>query len=247
MLARFIVRHEREIKASRKVYRERFDPLEQLSDSELNERYRIYREGISKLSDLLADYLNSPIHGAHALHPQIQVSLALRFFASGTFLNLAGDDVRVHKSTASRTVHRVARAICHKMGHCIRFPTGENELRKVKRGFHEIGGIPNVIGAVDCTHVRIVAPSVDVPAYINRKGYHSLNVQPIVDHNMQFTNCVARWPGGTHDSRIFQQSTVFRELSCGNISRYLLGDSGYPLRTYLLTPFLPPRSAPERR
>ncbi len=40
-------------------------------------------------------------------------------------------------------------------------------------------GFPNVIGAVDCTHVvlRGVALGAREPQFINRKGQHSLNVQ----------------------------------------------------------------------
>lgn len=43
---------------------------------------------------------------------------------------------------------------------------------------------PDVIGAIDCTHIAIVPPKIDDPihpavAYINRKGYHSLNVQAV--------------------------------------------------------------------
>ncbi|KAG2466220.1 HARB1 nuclease, partial [Polypterus senegalus] len=39
-------------------------------------------------------------------------------------------------------------------------------------------GFPNVIGAIDCTHVRIKAPAGPTePDYINRKSYHSINVQ----------------------------------------------------------------------
>lgn len=42
--------------------------------------------------------------------------------------------------------------------------------------------MPGVIGCIDCTHVAIVAPPVNDEhhperIYINRKNYHSLNVQ----------------------------------------------------------------------
>jgi hypothetical protein len=42
--------------------------------------------------------------------------------------------------------------------------------------------IPGVIGCVDGTHVRITAPNVDEPSFVNRKGFHSLNVQATCDH-----------------------------------------------------------------
>ena len=38
-------------------------------------------------------------------------------------------------------------------------------------------GFPNVVGAVDGTHVKIQAPTKDEDDYVNRKGYHSINVQ----------------------------------------------------------------------
>lgn len=36
---------------------------------------------------------------------------------------------------------------------------------------------PKVIGAVDGTHIKITAPKLHPEAYINRKGYHSIQLQ----------------------------------------------------------------------
>ncbi|XP_059384683.1 putative nuclease HARBI1 [Carassius carassius] len=108
-------------------------------------------------------------------------------------------------------------------------------------------GFPNVIGAIDCTHVAIRAPNVNENAFINRKHFHSINVQIICDADMLLTNVVARWPGSTHDSFILRHSSVGRRLEAGAIrDGWLLGDSGYPLKQWLLTPFLNPHSAEER-
>ncbi|KAK0140608.1 putative nuclease HARBI1 [Merluccius polli] len=74
--------------------------------------------------------------------------------------------------------------------------------------FAEIAGFPNVIGAIDCTHIAIKAPSEGEYAYVNRKHFHSLNVQIICDAQMRLTNIVARWPGSTHDSFVLTNSSV---------------------------------------
>ena len=47
-----------------------------------------------------------------------------------------------------------------------------------------IAGFPNVVGAVDGTHIRIQAPTQNEDDYVNRKGYHSINVQVCVQCNV---------------------------------------------------------------
>ena len=43
-------------------------------------------------------------------------------------------------------------------------------------------GFPNVLGCVDGTFVRIIAPSENEPDFLNRKGFNSLNVQVSVKY-----------------------------------------------------------------
>jgi hypothetical protein len=67
-----------------------------------------------------------------------------------------------------------------------RFPQN-NELETLKVGFYKSCGIPNVIGAIDGTLIPILAPKEDSDVYICRKGYHSLNIQAVVDHKMRYS------------------------------------------------------------
>lgn len=55
-----------------------------------------------------------------------------------------------------------------------------NEANEIKTSFEDDGGFPGVIGLIDGTHIRIRAPEHEPEAYINRKKYHSLNVQVIL-------------------------------------------------------------------
>ena len=105
-----------------------------------------------------------------------------------------------------------------------------------------------MIGCVDGTHVQIPSPGGDDPElFRNRKGVFSINVQAICDHELNFTNVVARWYGSAHDSRIFENSFVRDKLHNHEIPGLLLGDSAYTLTPYLFTPFDRPITPSERR
>lgn len=45
------------------------------------------------------------------------------------------------------------------------------------QGFEAASGFPEVIGAIDSTHIRINALKENPADYINRKGYHSIQLQ----------------------------------------------------------------------
>ncbi|KAF9806442.1 hypothetical protein SFRURICE_001237 [Spodoptera frugiperda] len=77
----------------------------------------------------------------------------------------------------------------------------------------------------------------------NRKGYFSLNVQAVCNANLLFMNVVARWPGSAHDATIFNASELRAQCESGLFGNgWLLGDSAYPLKPYLLPPLLNPQT-----
>lgn len=71
----------------------------------------------------------------------------------------------------------------------------------------------------------------DAELFRNRKSYMSINVQTISTAKLLITDVVARWPGSTHDSTIYQNSRRYQKFETGDYRGcYLLGDSGYPLK-----------------
>ncbi|XP_052788810.1 putative nuclease HARBI1 [Mya arenaria] len=109
---------------------------------------------------------------------------------------------------------------------------------------------PNVIGVIDGTHVQIKAPLQDEPAYVNRMGYHSINTQIVFDGRDNTIDIVARWPGATHDSRMLRESGLHALFLGGHVPgdhSYLLGDSGYPCKNWLLTPYVNPQPGAQTR
>lgn len=114
--------------------------------------------------------------------------------------------------------------------------------------FHTVAGFPSVVGIVDGTHIRIQAPSLQTErAYVNRKNQHSINVQVVVDYRGCFTSVVANWPGSAHDSFIMRNSNVWHAYEAGQLHGIILGDSGYALRPWLMTPIRRPSTNAEQR
>lgn len=72
----------------------------------------------------------------------------------------------------------------------------------------EKAGFPSVIGCIDCTHIAILGPSHEEHNYINRKGYHSKNVQIICSYNLEILNINSRYPGSSNDAFIWRASQV---------------------------------------
>ncbi|XP_028665342.2 putative nuclease HARBI1, partial [Erpetoichthys calabaricus] len=248
--------------------RDRQDPL-LLPEETLYERYRFSRGGILYLKDLLAPYIRSQTRRSRALTTTQTVCIALRFLASGTFLYTVGDAEHLLKSAVCQAIRKVCLALKHFLRVFIVFP-GHLRVQLIKEAFHAIAGFPHVIGALDCTQIRIKAPSgPNEPDYVNRKGFHSINVQMICDASYLISNVEAKWPGSVHDSRIFKESHLYRTFEQGNnviinhgdvcivftIFTYstghhdgiLLGDRGYACRNFLMTPFPLPNPGPQTR
>ena len=57
---------------------------------------------------------------------------------------------------------------------------------------------------------------------------------------------MSKWPGSTHDSLILENSALKNMFKTGGIAEgWLLGDSGYPLRLWFLTPVVNPTTEAE--
>ena len=67
------------------------------------------------------------------------------------------------------------------------------EVTKAK--FYAMAGFPNVIGCIDCTHIRISGPHQNEHEYVNRKGVHSINVQLVGNADLSIINAELNWPG----------------------------------------------------
>lgn len=230
---------------SKRVIRDRLNPLEAYTDDELFERYRFRQVSVVYLLNLIGGTLLESTRN-NALPPMLQLFVCLRFFATGAYHKLIGDSLNVSESTVGRCCRSITEAILHVRKQFIVFPR-DDEARKTKQEFIKIAGFPNTLGCIDGTFIRILAPTENEPDFVNRKGFHSLNVQMVCDAKFKFTSVCASWPGSVHDSRIWREFSLCRQFQRGEHNGILLGDSGYPCKRFLMTPYLNPQTNAQQR
>ncbi|XP_064641948.1 putative nuclease HARBI1 [Lineus longissimus] len=233
-----------------RVFRDRLQPLDVYDDVDLHQRYRMTRPVLLEIIDLLAGEIAPATMRSRAVPATLQVCVALRFFAT-SFQLVNGDMASgLSQPTISRIVTRVSSALEAKVQQFIVFPRTAAEQEREKEGFYyERHRIPNVVGCIDGSLIPIKCPSVNEASYICRKQRHAINVQGVCSHDLKFTNIGARWPGATHDAFIWCNCSLKAKMERGLLDDggYLLGDSAYPLRPYLMTPVSHPEDAADRR
>lgn len=80
-----------------------------------------------------------------------------------------------------------------------------------------------------------------------RKGYFLWNVLVICNYTLKMQDIVVRWPHSSHNQTISNNFCVrmkFESEIFGN--KLLLGEGGYGITKYLITPLTQPNSAVER-
>ena len=110
-----------------------------------------------------------------------------------------------------------------------------------------IGTFPQCCGAIDSTHISIIAPKEHHTDYYNRKCHHFVIIQGVVDYIYRFTNINVGHAGKHHDAHVLRESPLFRKACAGQllprwtetidnteIPLFLIGDPAYPLLLWLM-------------
>ena len=121
----------------------------------------------------------------------------------------------IGQGSVTNFTNRFIIAVLDNLRHVIRWPRDE-EFQEVMEGFAppELRmRIPNVIGAIDGSHIPISQPRLEYhQRYINRKGFYSIVLMAIVDDREKFTYVYSGQPGSMHDARVLKQSAFWREV-----------------------------------
>ncbi|XP_071652224.1 putative nuclease HARBI1 [Temnothorax longispinosus] len=226
----------------------RDDPFE-LPERQFRNIFRLKKETTNRLINIVEDNLIEPSRSS-ALDATVQVLAALRFYASGSYQNCIGKNIHmaISQPSISRCIRNVTNILnlLEIFNNWVRFSNNLQELQQLRNKFWINHRFLGAIGCIDCTHVAIFPPPKEDEnypehIYVNRKGYHSINVQLICDTDLRIMNVNARYPGSTHDSYIWNNSNVLpimQDIYNRGHRFFLLGDSGYALRPWMMTPII---------
>ena len=234
------------------ITRQYVDHLD-LPDYAFKERYRMTKESFKLLVDMIKERYPEPakdVRGRKRIRIEDRVMITLRYFATNSFQLCVADTIGFSQSTVSVIIKEMSFKIASFYKDFITWP----EYKEISKGFicmmsnryYNRLPFPGVIGCIDGTLVKILAKGVhEREGFRDRKGSISLNIQVICDHRLLFTNVVAQWTGNTHDARIWGECSLSKKFENGELKGLLLGDSGYPLKPYLMIPLSSPKGQAE--
>lgn len=203
------------------------------------EKFRLANSTVEEVHRIIGSSIKHSTLRNFALSPMEQILLSLHWMGTGCQYHAVADMHGVYKSTVQRTLSRVVSAVLDKIFPAeVRFPDEPQALESCRQ-FFGLCGFPKIGGCVDGSLFPIDAPSIHEASFVDRKGNHSINAIVVCGPKLEFFYGSARWPGSVHDARVLRNCSLFESWESGwrpFPGAVLLGDSGYPLLEWLLTP-----------
>ncbi|KAJ9516803.1 hypothetical protein QJQ45_027221 [Haematococcus lacustris] len=184
-----------------------------------------------------------------------QLAIALSYLAKGSNLSHVGSTWGCSKTMVSRCIANVTMAMWDRLSHHISLPRTEADWQATVLEFEHISGLPQIVGALDGSHIRIDQPDNVGHAYYNHKGFQSFVAQGLVNARGKFMDVYAGHPGRTHDALVFPHSPLARQLSDDGshlaqslargvhviggveVPRVIVADSAYATRQFVVSSF----------
>lgn len=213
------------------------NPMEKYSDAIFFQHFRFTKDAFKNIINDVVPYFPLRSSDSRSAPNFMKLLYALQYLGTGNFFWNITQESNMSKATTWRYVQDGLEAMCcaQIVEKWIPWFTIDN-ARSMSSKFNAKYKLPRVIAAVDGTHCPILHPTQHEGAYINRKGWPSINVMLICDIDFVIRYVDASWPGSTHDARIMTESHVPNLMN--NLSGFiLLADSAYSCKVWCLTPY----------
>ncbi|XP_036317676.1 protein ALP1-like [Rhagoletis pomonella] len=175
---------------------------------------------------------------------QLPIGLQLKIvlYRLGSF----GDGVSIRKAatlfsvgdggTIQKVTKRVFKAILNIKKRFLFWPNARERWGIVSETREEI---PGCVGYIDGSEIKLSeAPVTNHELFFSRKRQYALKVQAVCDYKLRIRQITIGYPGSVHDANIFHSSPLAKHPERFlSPPQWLAGDSAYPVKPFLLTPF----------
>ena len=151
-----------------------------------------------------------------AVEVEKKVSLFLYFIASTASYRTLSNLFGLSRDLVCICTRKVATAVLRKLEPKYLSIAKGDELARGIANYKEKWVFPVCAGAIDDTHIPISTPQQNHASYVNRKLYHSIVMQALVDSNYLFRDIFVGCAGGEHDARVFSYSQLYA-LGCRGV------------------------------
>lgn len=164
------------------------NPLNSVPDTRFKEIFRLTKEMVTHLFNRIIPYMR---HSGkrNSISPELRILACLTFYATGSYQRPCGQyySLAMSQQSIGRAIDEVTRLlVTHLSGEWITFPTTRYEKERIAADFYRNNRFPGCIGAIDCTHVDVLAPHVEEHNYVDRRQRHSKNIQIVSTYTYLF-------------------------------------------------------------
>ena len=152
------------------------------------QNFRVTKETFTFiLSEICSQISRQDTSMEKSISTKTRLTLTLYYLASTAEFRAIAHLFGVLTSFVCICIKEVSEVVNQKLSRIIHFPH-DDDLVQFMVSYEEKWGIPMCAGAIDSTHFPILAPQESHTDYINRKGYHTIIMQPVVNCNYRVTN-----------------------------------------------------------
>lgn len=222
-----------------------------LPEETWHQNFHVSKKTFFKICDIVRSELSrQDTNMRPSVSLEKRVAVALNRLATGSCYTACGIGFGLPKSTANVVKNEFCDILRRKAANFIKFPKSEEEVQKVIGEFEHISLFPHVVGALDSTHIKIIAPKQNKYDFLGKKVFYSVLVLGVADSSSKFIHVSAGCPGSVTHAQMLRDSGLQRDIENGVIlsspdrmidgvavKPVLVGNSYFDLSRWLMKPY----------